>query len=207
MFRLGKNWMLSRLVQSFRIRRWLLLAVLLLVVGCGVGSFVLLCSSAAARDLAAARARWQARPFGAYRLTLTLYEPAPPGGCRQELIIHDEQVVEVIADGCTRFKDPMTVRNLFTIIEPDPQYTTMRTALDPCNVGAECVRVKKIQATYHPQLGYPQTMVVRYRLQANWQHLDNWTHLFRHGRFPSYEPLLGSPFDQHIVVEALQPLQ
>jgi hypothetical protein len=77
-----------------------------------------------ATDLAAARARWQARPFTAYRLTLTLYESGPPGGCQQALVIRDEQVAEVIRNECQRYRDPMTVSDLFTILEPHPEYAT-----------------------------------------------------------------------------------
>jgi hypothetical protein len=69
-------------------------------------------------DLAAARARWQARPFSAYRLTLTIYEPEPPGGCQQELVIRDEQVVDPCQVGsvCRR------VREVQVTYDPLPGY-------------------------------------------------------------------------------------
>lgn len=186
------------------VRLLLLLLLLLATIG-GVVAFLALRPSPAERELAAARARWQARPFAAYRLTLRVYDPAPPGGCQQDLIIRNEQVVEVLRNECQRFRDPMTVSSLFAMIEPDEQWATTTTALDPCLVGSECERVRDVQVSYDPLLGYPQTVIVREDYKTNWMHPMNWQELLRYGHGPVYSFRL-SPFAGHVEVEALVPL-
>jgi len=187
-------------------RRLLLLLLLLLLVSIGGGWWVFATRpSLQAAELAAARARWQARPFTTYRLTLTRYEPGPPGGCQQDLIIRDEQVAEVIRDACQRYRDPMTVSDLFASIESDPQHITMMSGLDPCQVGNDCRRVREVQVVYDPVLGYPRTLRVTEQNRPNWWHPFTWQHILEHGSPPDY-PMLGGSFDQHIVVESLTPL-
>jgi hypothetical protein len=162
--------------------------------------------------VAAARARWQARPFTAYRLTLTLYEPGPPGGCQQELVIRNKQVVEVIWNTCPRYRDPMTVSDLFASIESDfasiesdPQHITMMSGLDPCQWGNDCRRVREVQVVYDPLLGYPRMLRVTEQNRPNWWHPATWQYILEHGSPPDY-PMLGGSFNQHIVVESLTPL-
>jgi hypothetical protein len=186
-------------------RRRLLLLLLLLVSIGGGWWFLATRPSPQAADLAAARARWQARPFTAYRMTLTLYEPGPPGGCQQALVIRNEQVAEVIRDECQRYRDPMTISDLFTSIAPDPQHITMMSGLDPCQVGNDCRRVREVQVVYDPLLGYPHMLRVTEQHRPNWWHPFTWQHILAHGSPPDY-PMLGGSFDQHIVVESLTPL-
>jgi hypothetical protein len=188
-----------------RRRRLLLLLLLLVSIGGGWWFFATRPSPQAA-DLAAARARWQARPFTAYRLTLTLYEPAgPPGGCQQEFVIRDEQVAEVIRDECQRYRNSMTVSDLFTILEPHPEYATSMTIKGFCTVGRECLRVREVQVFYDPVLGYPRTLRVTERLAPNWWHPATWQYILEHGRPPTFV-MFGGSFNNHIVVESLTPL-
>jgi hypothetical protein len=192
--------------KKYLARRRRLLLLLLLLVSIGGGWWFLATRpSPQAVDLAAARARWQARPFTAYRLTLTRYAPGPPGGCQQDLIIRDEQVAEVIRNECQRYRDPMTISDLFTSIESDPQHITMMSGLDPCQVGNDCRRVREVQVVYDPLLGYPHMLRVTERLEANWWHPATWQHVFAHGSPPTFV-MFGGSFDQHIVVESLTPL-
>ncbi len=192
-------------VKNLAHHRRLLLLLLLVSIGGGGWWYFAPRPAPQAADLAAARARWQARPFSAYRLTLTIYEPGPPGGCQQELVIRDEQVARVIRNACQRYRDPMTVSDLFTSIAADPQRITMMSGLDSCQVGSVCLRVREVQVTYDSLLGYPHMLRVTEQNRPNWRHPATWQHLLQHGRPPDY-PMLGGSFNQHIVVESLTPL-
>lgn len=99
----------------------------------------------------------------------------------------------------------MTVSDLFTSIESDPQHITMMSGLDPCQVGNDCRRVREVQVVYDPVLGYPHTLRVTEQNRPNWWHPVTWQHILEHGSPPDY-PMLGGSFNQHIVVESLTPL-
>lgn len=192
-----------------RVRRWHLLALVVLAALAGGLYMVASRSAPTAQERAhlAARRRWAARPFAAYHVVINIERVGFPS-CAQEMDVRGEQVVAVRRNTC-QFQDPFTVADLFTYIESQEQRTTMRTALDTCGAGMPCTREADMVVSYDERLGYPHSIDIHYSFKPNWGHPDNWWYVLSHGSAPTYNTTLSTslfaPKRITAEVQAIQP--
>ncbi len=115
------------------------------------------------RQLAAARERWDRRPFASYHMQVQ--RSGMPLMCQQDVEITDEQIITVLNDTCQRSLP--TVSDLFReIAQRDQQADLMMMILSvdqrPCSRSVDAAVV------YHPELGYPQQIDLRVESRINW---------------------------------------
>ena len=115
---------------------------------------------------AAARRRWQNRPFNAYRLELVYRDYVD---CRQIFDIVNEQIVATIENNCAR--PDRTVPNLFQTIEAyRMQYS------DQCGPGGcGCSGPLIVVVDYDEAWGYPRSAMVRTNDAVRWWYPEFWT--------------------------------
>jgi hypothetical protein len=136
-----------------------------------------------------ARARWNARPFSNYRLV------AQDGQCTYNVLVRKGQVNAGLSDGCV-FR-ARTVDTLFTIIERNRQLNAV------CGPrGCLCQILTRVQASYHPELGYPTEIRIAAELYPNWSNPDVWRTMLATGRSPE----CGAASGRSIQVLAVEPL-
>lgn len=166
------------LYARLRSYRWALLGLAAMLLGC-----VLLApaavGSASETDLAAARARWQARPFSGYRLVVQ--EETGASSCRQTVEVRDEKIERVLENRCVRLPS-WTVTNLFTWAE---QSSDARSRCYPSAITCVCYKTYSLRASYDPQLGYPRSITHAWSLSLNWAYLGHWKRLWRTGELPA----------------------
>ena len=157
-------WYDSLMAPFFR-KIWLLTAVLLLAGVCGITSVIAVGRTSAAPDAALldARARWNKRPFDAYRMQLR------DRGCRMEVDVHAERVQKTRYATRPCEQPPVAVRDLFDLVERHG--SVRRTCVSR---GCACDDVLSVRADYHPNLGYPQTIEITLTPTPNWRHADFW---------------------------------
>jgi len=156
------------------------------------------------RALDAARARWLANPADHYRMVVRMKDW---GGCTQDAVVRHEWVTDVAENTC-RYFSPRTVTGLFREIE---RFLSAPEIGASCRRGiagrdCACFAPYRVNARYHPQLGYPEEVIVTLDGYApNRAHLHYWRYLLRHGR----EPACGGPVEpggRHLVVERFEAL-
>jgi len=112
-----------------------------------------------AQVLDAARARWKARPFDHYRLTVQ-YDGGIVGmSCLKDAEIRDERIVTVTQSTCT---NGMYMPAFFTIAELFAQMEYDIATYDgQCGPnGCACDGDYRLEAAFEPTLGYPQKFQV-----------------------------------------------
>lgn len=139
---------------------------------------------------AAARARWDARPFESYRLI------TQDDRCESEVIVRRGQVNAGNPDSCTMRARP--IEALFALVERDREVSPV------CGPrGCLCELVTRVAATYHPQLGYPTEIVVAASIRPIWTSAATWRVFLSTGRPP---PCAGGS-RRTISVVAVEPLR
>ncbi|HWQ14424.1 MAG TPA: DUF6174 domain-containing protein [Roseiflexaceae bacterium] len=145
-----------------------------------------------ARALAAAEARWRARPFAAYVMSLEELN------CGLDVEVRDERVVRAaLWSRCQR--DARTVSELFALVRRDGA-----RGARCITQGCACDDRLRVDAEFDPALGYPRRIEVRVAAEPNWLHLDTWRYMAANGRPPACAMMQG---DKLIRVLALTPLQ
>jgi hypothetical protein len=179
---------------------WLLLACVALgAAGCGLGA-LLLDGPAADTQLAAARARWAARPFSSYRLVVD--EETNDGHCGLDVRVQDEQIRQVFRNGCGRL--PNWTLNLFTWAE---QHADYKSRCYPSDVTCVCFSIYTTRTSFDPQLGYPQSVSYRWELEPNWGYRNHWRRLWSEGELPTCRNISRRAGDHiTVTVVAMTPL-
>lgn len=137
---------------------WIVWALGMLILLCALvaGGAALsgqLLTAGAQRSLAAARARWAARPVAHYQMELTL-DDNWAGSCRQVAEVRAEAVVAVEENTCQRALP--TVSLLFDEIARD--ITKYEGTCGPN--GCWCDGVWRVQADYDAQHGHPTQITI-----------------------------------------------
>jgi hypothetical protein len=184
---MGRTWRVGRAQAVF-----LSLAGVLLLI-CGGATLLLTPSAEGAGDaeLAAARARWAARPFTSYRMVIVDLR------CRMQIEVAGERVVSTTPSNCPQ--GSRSVDELFQLIERDGT-VGIACAYSNCS----CDDVYHIRAHFDPQLGFPLRIEVRLTPTPNWRHPDYWAESFERRTLLRCDQVEGS---KEIVVESLTPLQ
>lgn len=143
------------------------------------------------RAIAEAEARWRARPFRAYVMSIEELN------CGLDVEVRDERVVRVtLWNRCVR--DGRTISELFAVARRDGD-TGARCIAQGC----ACDDRLHVSAEYDPALGYPRWIEVRVRAEPNWLHPDAWRYLVASGRPPACAMMEGNKV---IRVLSLTPL-
>ena len=165
-----------------RWRRWLLAAAALAVVGACAALALAPASLASAQ--AAARARWEARPFRAYHLVVEVRDAA--GQCSVDIDIHDEQTVMVRRDTCWRLQRPYRmwrrgVTGLFGYL--DDLRVIYGQGCKSLMIVCENYR---IAVGFDPDYGFPREVTVyeRARIWSSWANAAFWQKHWEAGRWP-----------------------
>lgn len=150
--------------------------------------------------LAAARARWDARPFTGYLLVVERSEPPLPP-CEQAAQIVDEQVRIIQRNTCQR--SPQTVTELFdTIMRREPAINFQ--ALIASSLKPECQESADVDVRYHPTLGYPEHIHSRFASHPAWLRWELWQYVWdTGGQLPTCS-FTGSR-ERTITVRSLNP--
>ncbi len=173
------------------VARWLLALALLPALGCGALG-VLNWHISDEAQLEAAKSRWAARPFDAYRLSVLSGET-----CELDVAVRGEQVIQVLhEEPCS--SAGRTVSDLFRLLERS------RETIDACvRWYCACRNTLRVYAVYDPQLGYPRRIAVRAERAINWTHPSLWRYVLRYGALPD---CLRDTDAQIVAVRALTPL-
>jgi hypothetical protein len=131
-------------------------------------------------QLAAARARWAARPFVNYRMVVNT--ASPHWQCHQDVDVTREQMVTVREDSCGRSLP--TVSRLFDEIDTIQEQADMQAALMSSDQRA-CYRSSRVMARYDTLHGYPQHIEWRFASHLDWASPALWQHLWATGALPS----------------------
>jgi hypothetical protein len=170
---------------------------MLLALACGCLGWLAL-PDAALATRTEAQARWAARPFTNYRITVRVESSG--NICSQELEAAGDRIHRIVANNCRMsWLSLMTVGRLFEISErieqPAPCYPTVQACL--------CNRVRVGEVSYDAQLGYPTTIAYRREVRPNMTHAEYWKRLLQTGRFP----LCSTPDqDVQITITSLTPV-
>lgn len=152
----------------------LILGLLALVLaGCTATPFALRWSaqSAAAAELRAAQARWDARPFARYRAEIK------DGPCRYTVEVTGRTITWSTPVRCDLPRQ--TVDDFLVLAGRDDTVGIACVAR-----GCACRDIYKVTTVYDPVLGYPREMDVRLRPELNYLHRDYWRAAFRLRRAP-----------------------
>ncbi|HMP40899.1 MAG TPA: DUF6174 domain-containing protein [Roseiflexaceae bacterium] len=164
-----------------------------LLIACAALAAVLLVptsDTAHAAELAAARQRWQARPFLHYRMVLVDLR------CRMEVDVEGTRVIRTTPQNCPQ--GSRSVDQLFQLIARDGQVGIMCAHSD-----CSCDDVYHIRAEYDEDLGFPSRIEVRLTPTPNWLHADFWQTSFKRRTMTICTQVEGS---KQIVIESLTPL-
>jgi hypothetical protein len=164
------------LCARLRAFRWALLGVAGALLACAALAAV---GGAQESELIAAKARWQARSFADYRLVVQ--EETETTSCRQASEIRAEKIERVLLNRCVRLPS-WTVSNLFLWAE---QASAMPSRCYPSVVTCVCYKVYSLDASYDPQLGYPQRVTQAWHLRLNWAYMLHWQRLWDTGELPT----------------------
>lgn len=188
----------SRATRAVQI---LVAAVALLAALAGLAAWRL---DAPRRELAAARARWEAAPVGHYRMLLRM---KGWGGCTQDAVVRNELVVAIATNTC-RYHSPRTVSGLFVEAERFLRSPEVGTRCRRGLPGRDCACYAPyaVATEYDQARGFPSRIQVHVgAYQPNRAHLHYWRFLLSRWR----EPTCGGPVEpagSHIVVELFEPM-
>ncbi len=191
-------------LRGLRVHPLLWLSAIALFAAALLIGLVIWHTTAAARDLAAARQRWATRPFLHYRMVL---RRQGWGSCQQDVEVYNEQVVKITSNTCRR-DNPRSVSDLFAEIERylRPPEAGMYCRNGLAWHGCACYIPYTVTNVYNSRLGYPETIKVSWGAYApNRWHIDYWHYLVANWR----EPACGGPLEppgKHLVVFELKPL-
>ena len=157
--------------------RWALLGVAGALLACA--ALAPIAGGAQASEFAAARARWDARPFTSYRLVVQ--EQTEASSCRQASEIRAEKIDRVLENRCVRLAS-WTVSNLFLWAE---QASAVPSRCYPSAVTCVCYKISSLRANYDSVLGYPHSVTQAWSLRLNWTYLPHWQRLWRTGELPT----------------------
>lgn len=133
---------------------------------------LLLWPAQAGSGLDEARARWNGRPFQAYRIALT--QETRRGSCDQEIVADDERAGRGLSNTCGQ-PATWTVTRLFNWIA-ELERSPNECFPDP-NMCA-CQARTYTSVAYDPALGYPTEIVYEWRKQPNLGRAAYWRSLF-----------------------------
>lgn len=126
-----------------------------------------------------AQARWSARPFENYRVTVRVESQSRT--CFQEVEVRGARSI-LTRDSCRTFwLSALSVARLFdlsTRLERPPE----------CSPGAQncaCQRLRVGSASFDPQLGFPRQVSLQRWARPNPGHFDFWRGLFEKRALPS----------------------
>jgi hypothetical protein len=185
---------------KLRAYRWALLGLAGALLACAALARV--AGGAPESEFAAARARWDARPFSGYQLVVQ--EETEASSCRQASEIRAEKIDRVLENRCVRLAG-WTVSNLFLWAE---QASSLPSRCYPSAVTCVCYKVYSLRTSYDPLLGYPQSVTQAWGLRLNWAYLGHWKRLWNTGELPTCANI--ARFNQgHITVTvvSLMPLR
>lgn len=162
---------------------------------------------APARELAAARERWQARPFEHYRMVMTVSRPLYPGApCWQDLEVRgDEIVVMPQTQRRACYEEPQTVDDLFQSIEKGEPYIHGPSMYRSAFLFG-CKDTTDVTISYHPDLGYPEHIISRYRTHIDWFSDEAWHSIWHYHQPPAQCGRFANGGERRIVVQTLTPL-
>ncbi|MEN9937335.1 MAG: hypothetical protein RLZZ387_3914 [Chloroflexota bacterium] len=170
--------------------RWLLAASAgLLLLACAALALSVARPGESARTYADARARWQSRPFGDYRIV------AQDERCTYDVLVRRGKVNSSLRDSCSFRARPVDA--LFALVERDREVTLS------CGARAcMCEALTLVRAAYHPQLGYPTEIRVTVQMRPRWLSLDVWRTVLSTGA----PPFCGGTNTRTISVLIVDPL-
>jgi hypothetical protein len=170
----------------------LTLAAVVLVVALVAGVVLLLPAGGERATLAAARERWDTRPFASYRILVNDI-------CEKLVTVDGARVVDSSATNVRCEMRGRSIDELFALISRDNTVT------------AECVSrhclcddVMSVSATYDPQLGYPRSIEVRVGTRPNAARFVYWQELWKTWQWPQCGRLMDG--SKVITVRNLVPL-
>lgn len=159
--------------------------VWLLVAACGAlvaVLFVLFPSASHSNstvELERARDLWLAQKLKDYRIVVQ--QQIGTMSCRQELAVRDEQIADVRQNDCGQ-PATWTASHLFAWVS---QLERQGTQCYPSAQLCACRLFQSTQASYNPQLGYPQHVVYSLRMQPNLLSRDYWQYAWTINGLPN----------------------
>ena len=150
-------------------RTRIMLAVLALPLALCIGAGVWLAAreqehTARLQRQQEARARWDRRAFGDYRVV------AADGDCTYDVLVRSGKVQGTFRDSCNL--RARTIESLFALIADDGNIT------DQCGLhGCLCEIVTTMTVEYDQTLGYPRMLTISATQRPNWRHPDAWRQL------------------------------
>jgi hypothetical protein len=166
--------------------------ITLIALVCVVAGVLAAGISPRARAVDAAEARWRARPFAAYVMSMEELN------CGLDVEVRDERVVRTsLWNRCQR--DARTVSELFALVRRNGD-----TGARCITQGCACDDRIWVDAEFDAALGFPRRIAVRIAAEPNWLHPDTWRYLAANGRPPACAMMQG---DKLIRVLALTPVQ
>jgi hypothetical protein len=169
----------------------MLIVVLGILSACGLAGWLTAQGDSRAQ-LAAAEARWQARPFLSYRLVVETRV-----GCQLEVEVTDEQVVSVVRPSPCGTSG-RTVKELFDVVKRN------KPIVQECTFyNCVCRQEISVYASYDPQWGYPRRISVWLAREINWTKPDLWRYVWSFQRLPDCRRTADA---QIVRVDSLLPL-
>lgn len=143
-----------------------------------------------------AREYWQTNPLPRYRLVIE----RPSLNCQQDVIIHNEQIAEVIEHNCPI--ELLTMTTLFDrIARLDGFANSGRFPADSCTCQSEL----HADVVYDPLLYYPSEVTISDRRVVQWNEQNCWRQIVLDGGLPECNDpfLFGQPRVTNISVTPL----
>jgi hypothetical protein len=155
-----------------------------LLISCA-GLTMLRGPAAAGESVDQARARWAARGFDAY--TLSLRQETRVGVCDQEIEARGEQAVQATRNTCGQPPNWTVTRLLNWIVELEREPSHCYPSPGSC----ACQITASTMVTYDSQIGYPRQIVYEWRSRPNLINPDFWR-LLSDKTFPGCSNIQGS---------------
>ncbi len=165
--------------------RWAITAVAV-VMAASIAGLAMLHGQAAAHELVeAARARWAARGFDAY--TLTLRQETRVGVCEQQIETQGERATRAARNSCGQPPNWTVTRLLNWIVELERTPSRCYPSLGSC----ACQVTANTVVSYDAELGYPRTIVYEWRSRPNLVNPAYWR-MLTDRTFPGCSNIQGS---------------
>lgn len=161
------------------------MAIVALVAICAAALLLHGPEAAANESVEAARARWEARNFDAY--TLTLRQETRDGICEQQIATRGEQAVQASHNSCGQPPSWTVTRLLNWIVELERAPSVCYPSPKDC----ACQVTARTSVSYDETLGYPRTIVYEWRSRANLLNSAYWR-LLTDRTFPGCANIQGS---------------
>jgi hypothetical protein len=150
------------------------------------------------RVQAQAHARWEARPFSNYQITVQIQRSDT--FCLQELEVGGDGAARPLRDTCgSSWFSRLSVARLFDFGSRADQAPSCYPSAQLCT----CQQLRIGQVKYDQTLGYPVVVDYERRLRPNLLGLDYWQFLWQQHRIPNCEP---SSRPVRLTVVALTPI-